>query len=448
MPKPKKPLKFLIWGIVALAIGAGVYFKFFRKRESIITVQTEKVTRRNLTEIVIANGKVQPVIQVVINPEVSGEITDLPVHEGQSVKKGDLLVRIKPDYYRASRNSEHAHFKSALAGKTLAQANLNKAEAEFKRIQELSTNQLVSDSALLEAKTAFDVARAQVDTAIHQAAMAQASLDRAEEDLKKTTIVSPIDGTVTKLRSQPGERVVGTAMMAGTEIMTVAALDDMEARVDVNEVDVVLINAGQIARLEVDAFRDRKFSGKVYEIANASKGPGTTSSVVGGGGGGGGQGQEATKFEVKIRITDKELFRPGMSVTAEIETRSRTNVLSVPIQSVTIRAPKSAKKESKPNPKEEEDQNAALGRAPRKKDDAAKPAEVVFLTNSDKAKMASVKRGISDDEYVEIIEGLSENQEVVSGGYKAINRELEDGKKIKIDNTKQTKKQDKDEKTK
>jgi len=243
--------------------------------------------------------------------------------------------------------------------------------------------------------------------------------------LSKTTIYSPTEGTVTKLKSQRGERVVGTAMMAGTEIMTIAQLDDMEARVEIGEIDVVLIALGQKARLEVDAFRegDRKFTGIVTEIANAAKSTGV------------GTQQEATKFEVKIRVQEKEIFRPGMSVTAEVETRYRTNVLTVPIQSVTTRMPKSESKTNQvaggsngdPKPKGEPTNSAA-----RKKDEARKPIEVVFLSADGKAKQTLVKRGISDESFVEIVEGLTEGQEVVSGGYKAINRELEDGKLIKV----------------
>jgi HlyD family secretion protein len=211
--------------------------------------------------------------------------------------------------------------------------------------------------------------------------------------------------------------------MAGTEIMTIAKLDDMEARVDVGEVDVVLIKLGQRAQLEVDSFRDRKFSGIVTEIANAAM---TTAP---------GQQQESTKFEVKIRINEKELFRPGMSVTAEIETRYRSNVVTIPIQSVTMRLPKGAKDEKAANkPGSDKDQDEPKGGVidrSKKKSESVKPVEVIFEVADEKAKMVPVKRGINNDEYVEILEGVKEGDEVVSGGFKAINRELEDGKKIK-----------------
>ena len=430
----RKGRKKLIWfgAVILVAAGTAAFF-YFRKREPVLTVQTEKVSRRNITELVIANGKIQPVIQVVINPEVSGEIIDLPVKEGQPVKKGDLLVKLKPDNYLAARNSAQASSRSAVAAKTLAQANLTKAEIELKRAKELATNNLISESQLLDAQTSFEVMKATFETSVHQAEQAAASLAKAEDDLSKTAIYAPMNGIVTKLKSQRGERVVGTALMAGTEIMTVADLNEMEARVDIGEVDVVLIQTGQVARLEVDAFRDQKFNGLVTEIANSSKSAGTAASAGAGGGGGQSQ-QEATKFEVKIRVQEKEMFRPGMSVTAEIETRYRTNVLAVPIQSVTTRVPK--KKEPAATSTSVVVSSARATAGPEKKEndkrDSQKPIEVVFALEGDHVKMVPVRRGISDDAHVEITEGVQEGMEVISGGYKAINRELEDGKRVKV----------------
>ncbi len=419
----------ILAGALLICGGAAAWYLHFRKREVVVTVQTEKVARRNLTELVVANGRIHPVVQVKISPEVSGEIIELPVKEGQCVKKGELLLRIKPDFYLASRRSAEASYQAAVANKDLAEANLRKAEIEEKRNKELLSNKLISESVFLEMKTASEVARATFQSSEHQVNVAKASLSRADEELAKTTIVSPIAGTVSKLNSQLAERVVGTAMMTGTEVMVVADLNEMEARVDIGEVDVVLIARGQNARLEVEAFRDKKFSGVVTEIANSSRNLGQDSRS-GGGGGGGMQQQEATRFEVKIRVKDKEAFRPGMSVTTEIETRSRTNVLSVPIQSVTTRLPKG--KDGKPistNAPAAGVTNAAGGE--KKGGEAPKPIEVVFLEDGDKVKMLPVKRGISDDNYTEIIEGLQEGQEVISGGYKAISRDLEDGKRVK-----------------
>ncbi|MCL4788279.1 MAG: efflux RND transporter periplasmic adaptor subunit [Verrucomicrobia bacterium] len=305
MPNPKKGRKIIVFGVITAVVIGLTLTAFLRKREVVVTVQTEKVARRNLTEIVVANGRIQPVVQVKISAEVSGEIIELGVQEGQSVQKGDLLVKIKPDVYRAQQRSAEAGYQSALSSLKLSQANRAKAELEFKRNEELFRSKLISDSVFLEYKTALDIAQAQVESAQHQADVAKASLARAEEELAKTTIYSPLTGTVSKLNLEVGERVAGNTMMAGTEIMTVADLNDMEARVDIGETDIVLLQPGQKARLQVDAFKDRKFNGLVSEIANSSR----TSGM-------GGSSQEATKFEVKIRIQDKEGFRPGLTVTA------------------------------------------------------------------------------------------------------------------------------------
>jgi len=328
--KGRKAIVFSLIGLVIVALTAGAIVK---RREPVITIQTEKIGRRSLTEIVVASGKIQPVNQVKISPEVSGEIIELPVKEGQCIGKGDLILKIKPDFYTANRNQSEAAYKSSVAGKSTAEAMLRKAEAEYKRNADLFLQRLISTATFDEVKAAYDVAQAQLSSAEHQVEMAHASLASAEEALAKTTIVSPISGTVSKLNSAVGERVVGTATMAGTEVMTIVDLNEMEARVDIGEVDVVLIRGGQNVRMEVDAFKDQKFSGTVTEIANSS-------TMAGMNGMGNNNQQEATKFGVKIRIKEKEPFRPGMSVTAEIETRYRTNVLAVPIASVTTRMPK------------------------------------------------------------------------------------------------------------
>ena len=432
MAKSKKGRKLIIFAVIALVLVALVLAAVFRKKEDVISVQTDKVKRRDLTELVVANGKIQPVLQVKISPEVSGEIIELPVKEGQVVKKGDLIMKIKPDFYLAARNQAEASYKSALSSKTVSEANLAKAEAEHKRNEELFKNNLISESVYQEMKTAHDIAKAQVVSSTHQIEMSRAQLARAEEDLGKTTIVSPLNGTISKLNSQAGERVVGTATMAGTDVMTIADLDEMEARVDIGEMDVVLIQPGQRARLEVDAFKNRKFTGTVTEIANSAKGLGTSAAMA--------QSQDATKFEVRIRISEKENFRPGMTVNTEIETRYRTNVLTVPIAAVTTRMPKPANHGTNaPTAKETNSvtsvstNSAAATNAvvsEKKSKDAMKPVEVVFAVESDKVKQMPVKIGISDADYYEIVEGLTEELEIVTGNHKAVNKELEDGKKV------------------
>lgn len=399
----------------------------WRHRGPVYVVQTERVTRRDLTEVVVANGRIQPVVQVKISAEVSGEIVELPVKEGQSVQQGDLVARIKPDVYLANRRSAEASYQAAQSGRDQAEANLRKAELEFERQARLYRDQLISESVFLEYQTALEVARAQLQHAEHQVEVARAALARAEEELAKTTIYAPISGTISKLSVERGERVAGNTMMAGTELMTIADLSNMEARVEVGEADVVLLRPGQKAWLEVDAFQGRRFSGYVTEIANSARNLNPQAGS-----------QEATKFEVRIRIQEKEAFRPGMSVTAEIETRYRTNVLTVPLASVTTRMPRPngvARGSSRGRT-----DNAAAGEVdptpdrggPRKRNDTVKPVEVVFVVEGNRVRMVPVKLGISDSDYWEIVEGLSEGQEVVSGGYKVIHRDLEDGARVRV----------------
>lgn len=438
-PKSKKRKKRLIISAILLVVAALAVTAAFKKKEAAITIQTEKVTRRNLTELVVANGKIQPVLQVKISPEVSGEILELPFKEGQCVKKNDLLVRIRPDNYVATRDSSYANYKSSMANSNSAAASLEKANLEYQRSKELFKQKLISDSDFLTAKTTYDVAVATLAGAVEQVGMAHASLQSAESDLSKTKIFSPLDGTVSKLNSQVGERVVGTAMMAGTEIMTVSDLNEMEARVDIGEIDVVLIAIGQKVRLEVDAFKDRKFNGVVTDIANSAKNNDTSSAAAASSS----TTQDATKFQVKIRVKEKEVFLPGMSVTAEIETRSRTNAITVPIQSVTTRLPKeSSAKTNATNSTMAVEKDPPPGhdtndlKSVKKPGELPKPVEVVFVMEGEHAKMIPVKRGIADDNYVEIVEGLSVGQDVVSGGSKAINRELEDGKKVVVGSAK------------
>jgi len=386
-------------------------------------VQAEKVQRRNLTEIVMATGKVQPVTLVKITPEVAGEIIDLPVKEGQKVRKGDLLVRIRRDLYEAGLRSSQASLRSAEAALVTAQANERKAAAEFQRNQELFDKKLVSESVHDDMRTALEVSSANVASATQQIEIAKASIKRADEDLLKTTILAPIDGTVTRLASEVGERVHGTGMMAGTEILSLADLGEMEARVEVGEVDVVLIHPGQKARLEVDSFRDRRFTGLVTQVARSAKTQGV------------GTQQESTKFEVRIRIQDKETFLPGMSVTAEIETRYRTNVWSVPIQSITTRVPGASNvvasaggaQAATPDAPKEDFQ---VMTQQRKAKESSKAREVVFIIEDGKARMIPIQRGISDDTHYEVVEGVQEGMEVITGSFRALSRELEEGKAV------------------
>jgi HlyD family secretion protein len=452
-PKSRKRRKKIIFTVILVFVGALALLAVFRKKSVVYSVQEDKVVRRNLTEIVTASGKIQPVLQVKISPEVSGEIIELPVKEGDLVKKGDLLVHIRPDNYIAARDSSYANYRYALANSNTAAANLEKAQIDYDRNNALYQGKLISDSDFLTAKTTLDVAKASLAGATEQVGMAFASLQSSESDLSKTKIFSPLDGRISQLNSQLGERVVGTAMMAGTEIMTVADLNRMEARVDIGEVDVVLIAVGQKVHLEVDAFKDRKFDGVVTDIANSANNNDT--STAGASSSSSSSPQDATKFQVKIRILEHEIFLPGMSVSADIETRSRTNVLTVPIQCVTMRSPKAGATNNAEtnstlltstdpqgattNSKNGISTNVASASGTftnavdaKKAAEAMKPVQVIFVVEGDHVQAMPVQTGIEDDTYIEIVSGLKEGEQVVSGGSKTINRELQDGSKVML----------------
>jgi HlyD family secretion protein len=425
----KRKRKWILTTTLFIAIAGSIIATVFSKKDDAISVQTGKVERRDITEEVVANGRVQPVLQVKISPEVSGEIIELPVKEAQKIKKGDLLLRIKPDFYIANRNSAEANYKSSLSDLVTGNANLAKAKAELERNKELFNSELISESLFMDFETSFQIAEASLKSSEHRVEMAKASLERSQEELAKTTIVSPLDGTVSQLRSKLGERVVGTAQQAGTDVMTIVDLNEMEARVDIGEMDIVLIEIGQKATLEVDAFRDQEFTGIVTEIANAARNAGS----------GGGQSQDATRFEVKIHIQEKANFRPGMSVTANIETRYRTGVLAVPIASVTTRLPIEKNEVRQTGAEGEEDGQAEADKKPtknrpekleNKKEKNKRPVEVVFVVENNMVRQQAVKLGISDNGYFEIEEGLKENREIVTGGFLAISRELHDGDKV------------------
>lgn len=377
------------------------------KKDAIVPVQVEEAQKRTITQIVTASGKIRPEFLVNISAEVSGELIALPVKEGDRVKKGELLVRIKPDVYIAAVNQAEAGYRSA-------KASLEKAEADYHRAKELFAKKLNAEQDLQMAKMTYDVAKAGAD-------QAKAGLDRAKEDLSKTSIYSPLDGTVSKLNSQLGERVLGTSFMSGTVIMTIADLTKMEGIMDVSENDVVLVHIGDTTSLDVDAVAGKKFRGVVKEIANtaATTGLGTQ--------------QEVVNFPVKVRIVgDVSQLRPGMSATGDIQTQTKSDVLSVPIQSVTTRAPK------QPPAGGQEGGAPAAAQASDAKKKVEKPTEIVFVVKDGKVKAVPVERGISDDSHVEITKGLSGGETIVSGSFKAINTDLQDGMAVKVEKSRAT----------
>jgi HlyD family secretion protein len=423
----KSKKKIIIFGGLGLLILIFIIIAFVGGSSDQITlVQTEKVEKRNITQTVSATGKIDPEFKVLITPEVTGEIISLPVKEGDYVKKGDLLIKIKGDQYQAQKDRLQANLESSEATLKIREAELNRLSLEFDRIKEMHKKTLVSDAELETAESNYLSAKAYYEQAQANVLQSKAQLREVLETLYKTTIFSPMDGTVTQLNVEPGERVLGSGFSQGTNIMTVSDLSNMEAVVDVDENDVVLVSIGDTANIKVDAFGDRIFKGIVTEIGNSAQqsGLGTQEQVV--------------NFQVKIKLSDlDDNLRPGMSCNADIETETVFDVISVPIQSVTTREPEQNYNNTEENNGETDQQNADNESQIKKERKDKKPKEVVFLVENGAVKMTEVKSGISDDNYIEIKEGLKGDEEVVSGSYKAISRELEDGSKIRVEKKKE-----------
>ena len=425
--------KQIIYGSIGLLLLCIVTSIIWSKREKPIPVTTEKAIRKTIVQTVSATGKVQPETEVKISPEVAGEIIELPVDDGKQVKKGDLLVRIRPDSYKALVEQQEAAISAAKATNLQQKATMLKTEHDFKRAEDLFNKKLISEQEFNAAQAAYDVAKNTYESSLHEIERAEAGSSQARDQLSKTTIYSPIDGTVTVLNSKQGERLVATGQFAGTEVMRVADLSHMETRVDVNENDVVNVKLGDKAEVKIDAYGDRKFHGAVYQIANTGK---TT---------GAGTQEEVTNFEVKIRIEDTDVtLKPGLSCTAEIQTNEVKDVVAVPMQAVTIRTGDSnlspeeiEKKKQKLAQRDKGDNNADFvnQRAEKaaQKEERDKIAKVVFVKKSNKAQMVKVATGISDDTYTEIKNGIQPGDEVISGSYSAISRKLKDGAKVAYD---------------
>ena len=417
--KKKSKKKLYIFGGIGLLLVILLVVAFVGgNKEEIVSVQTEKVEKRTITQTVAATGKINPEFKVVITPEVTGEIVELPVKEGDFVKKGQLLIRIKGDQYQAQKQRLEANLQSAQASLKMREAELTKVESDYKRVVELHSKGLASDSELESSKSNYLSTKASYEAAEANVLQSKASLRETLETLYKTTITSPMDGVVTKLNVELGERVLGSGFSQGTDIMTVSDLRNIEAVVEVDENDVVLVTVGDTATVQVDAFKDQEFVGIVSEIGNSANtsGLGTQNEVV--------------NFEVKIKLIDpKNTLRPGMSCTSDIQTETIQNVLSVPIQSVTTREGGPTGGEMPEGEGGEEFQQVKEV----KKEKISKTNEIVFLIKNGKAKKVEVETGLSDDNYIAILSGLEGGEEVVSGSYKAISRELSDGLQVRVD---------------
>src|SRR6184192_2250946 len=425
--------KQIIYGSIGLLLLCIVASIVWSKREKPIPVTTEKAIRKTIVQTVSATGKVQPETEVKISPEVAGEIIERPVEDGKRVKQGDLLVRIKPDSYKALVEQQEAAISAAKATNLQQKATMSKCEQDFKRAEDLFSKKLISEQEYNAAEAAYDVAKNTFESSLHEIERAEAGSSQARDQLSKTTVYSPIDGTVTILNSKLGERIVATGQFAGTEVMRVADLNHMEARIDVNENDVVNVKVGDKANVKIDAYGDRKFHGSVYQIANT----GTTT--------GSGTQEEVTNFQVKIRIDDHDVtLKPGLSCTADIETDMVKDVVAVPMQSVTIRtgdtnlSPEEIeKKKQKIAQRDKGDNSAELVNERQekatRKEEHEKLAKVVFLKKGSKAQSIKVTTGIADDTYMEIKSGVQPGDEVISGSYSAISRKLKEGAKVTYD---------------
>ncbi len=403
-----------------------------------LEVTTEKVMRRNIAETVSASGKIQPQTEVKIQSEVSGQIVELPVKEGDLVTKGQLLVRINPDLYTsaynralAALNSSKSNLSSAKARQAQAEAQYHVAELNYNRQKKLFDDGAISQSDMENATSNWQTAKAEVTASKESVSSAQfaiesseASLNEASDNLKRTTILAPMTGTVTTLSKELGETVLGNNMMSGDVIMKISALSAMEVNVEVNESDIVRVKMGDTADVEVDAYRNEKFKGVVSEIGNSAiVASGATTMTM----------DQITNFSVKVRILPESYahyttgkpenyspFRPGMSATVDIITNKANQVLSIPIKAVTTRQDTVAR--------------SAKERIQMAGNSSQEPFIVVFLRNADgTAKIQPVKTGIQDDSYIEIKQGITEQDEIITGPYELLSKRINPGDKIKVE---------------
>lgn len=435
--KKNKKLLFIAGGILFVLLIVLAIKK--KNNHDYIKVATETVQIRNIIETISATGKIQPVKDIKITPYISGEVVEIFVIEGDKVKAGDLLVRIDPEIYKsayeqaeAQLNSQRANLANAHAQLAQVEARFKNAETIFNRNKALWEKKVISDADFETAKTNYEIAKADLD-AIKQSIKAskfavnsaEAALRKSREDLNKTAVYAPTDGRVSKLSVEKGERVMGASQFsAGTELMRIANLDNMQAVVDVNENDIVKVKLGDTSLIEVDAYLNRKFRGIVTEIATSASTSGVSIDQV-------------TNFQVKIQILRESYqdlippdqpdyipFRPGMSATVDIQTRRRNKVLSIPIQAVTTRQDSTGKvKRSELVSEENEEEKKTISTTESFK-------EYVFIYDNGHTRMREVKSGIQDNNYIEIVSGLKEGEEVISAPYSAISRQLKNGDRV------------------
>ena len=402
--KNNRKTLYIISGAIVIIIGLIIAGK--SKNGKGIPVNIGQVQRKTIVEMIPANGKIQPVTEVKISPDVSGEIVELNYKEGDPVKQGDLLIKIKQDVYISAVDRAEASLNSVKAQYMQQKAQLAQIELSFKRNKTLYEQKAISQSDYETALSQYEVAVEQLKAAEYNIKSANASLKEAKENLIKTTIYAPITGIVSKLSVEKGERVVGTSQMAGTEMLRIANLQEMEVLVDVNENDIIRLKQNDTAYIDVDAYPGRKFKGTVTQIANSAKNTGTTVT------------DQVTNFEVKVSILPESYrdlleqtripFRPGMSASVTIRTEERENVLAIPLQAITTRT----------------DLRDSLQR-----DDLV---EQVFVYDpaTSTVKTAVIKTGIQDMNDIEVVQGLEDGTEIVTGPFNAISRLLKDGSAV------------------
>lgn len=403
--------KKLIIGVVVVAIiGVFIIINLKKSKGGEIPVQLEKVKRADITQVVSASGKVQPELEVKISANISAEIVGFYVKEGDEVQKGQLLIRLDSTKYRAAVERARSNKKSR-------EANLLKANSDYKRTSDLYNQKLTSQADLETAEANLKLAESQLE-------QAEADLKQAIDDLSKTKLYSPLSGTVTLVNKEVGEIALGSMFQADV-ILVVSDLSRMEVISEVDENDVVLVSCGDTTKIEVDAIPDTTFRGVVSEIAHSAttRGRGTQ--------------EEITNFEVKIAILEKEeKLRPGMSATVDIETETHYNVLNIPIQAVTARNQseinKSQDESTNSNPKKKADEEQSSEKENAQIDSREELVEVVFVVKDGIANIVPVKAGISSDTDIEVISGLEEDQEIVTGSYRALSKTLKNGSSVKI----------------
>ncbi|CAH0336989.1 Macrolide export protein MacA [Flavobacterium sp. CECT 9288] len=432
----KKTVYILIGGAVVIIAGLIALSKsgVIGKKDVGTEVETAQVIPSTIIETVSATGKIQPEIEVKISSEVSGEIIALNVKEGQVVKKGDLLVKINPDLYTSGYNRSVSNLSGTKASLSQADASFKESKANYDRNKTLFDKGIISKSDWDKAIASFEVAKASKQSAYYNVQSASATVNEAKDNLGRTTIYAPADGTISMLNVELGERVLGTQQMTGTEILRVANLNNMEVEVDVNENDIVKIKVGDEANVEVDAYLKKQFKGVVTSISNSASSALTADQV--------------TNFKVKVRILKESYedllegkpntyspFRPGMTATVDIITETRSNVLAVPISSVVVKSDTAAVKEIKVEDTSEDQKDAA----PK----SDKKFECVFVKVGDKAKIRIIKTGIQDDTNIEILTGLKKGDVIITGPYATVTKELNSGDKVAIATDKDKKDKDK-----